>query len=39
MNLQDWCQRHCLGSVSVSHPDMSGVEGLARLFARLLVEH
>jgi hypothetical protein len=38
MNQQYWCQRHCLGLVSLTHTEMSGVEGLARLFARLLVK-
>jgi len=39
MKEQDRCQHHCLGSVSVPHPELSGVGGRARLFARLLVEH
>ena len=39
MNMQYWCQCHCLGSVFVPHPEVSGVGGRARLFARLLVGH
>jgi len=39
MNMQDWCQRHCLGSVSVPYPELSGVGGRTRLFARLLAWH